>query len=247
MVWWPFCYRLQQLGYGPVATGVVATSTLLGSALLTILLGFTAHRVRLRPALLAASLLMAGTGLGFAYLESFWPLMVVAFIGTLNPSGGDVSLFLPLEHTLIAQSAPDETRTAIYARYSFIGSVGAALGSLAAGTLDCTKGFLSPRLATGALFLFYGALGVASLVIYAGVADLRLTGPKLETGLGPSRRRVYKLAALFAVDAFGGGFIVNSLLALWLFQRFACPLRLQERSFLRPAFARHSPISPPCG
>src|SRR5690349_24552601 len=95
--------RLQQLGYGPVATGVVATGTLLGSALLTILLGFAAHRVRLRPALLAASLLMAGTGLGFAYLESFWPLMVVAFIGTLNPSGGDVSVFLPIEHTLIAQ------------------------------------------------------------------------------------------------------------------------------------------------
>src|SRR5690242_9549268 len=96
--------RLQQLGYGPVATGVVATSTLLGSALLTILLGFMAHRVRVRRALLAASLLMAGTGLGFASLESFWPLMLVAFIGTLNPSGGDVSVFLPLEHTLIAQS-----------------------------------------------------------------------------------------------------------------------------------------------
>jgi hypothetical protein len=63
----------------------------------------------------------------------------------------------------------------------------------------------------------------ASLVIYAGVADLRLTGPKLETGLGPSRRRVYTLAALFAVDAFGGGFIVISLLALWLSSDSAYP------------------------
>src|SRR6185437_15567641 len=139
--------RLEQLGFGPVGIGVIATSTLLGSALLTILLGFTAHRLRLRRALLAASLLMAGTGLGFAFLQSFWPLMLVAFLGTLNPSGGDVSVFLPLEHTLIANSAPDEARTAIYARYSFIGSIGVALGSLAAGALDWTEGVLSPRIA----------------------------------------------------------------------------------------------------
>jgi MFS family permease len=61
---------------------------------------------------------------------------------------------------------------------------------------------------------------VATLVIYTRVADIRLPGPQLQASLGPSRKRVYKLAALFAVDAFGGGFIANSLLALWLFQRF---------------------------
>ena len=144
--------RLEQLGYGPVGIGAIATSALLGSALLTILLGFMGHRLRLRRMLLGASLLMAGTGLAFAYLESFWLLMLAAFIGTLNPSGGDVSVFLPLEHTLVAQSAPDEARTAIYARYSFIGSIGAALGSLAAGALDWTRGILPPRIALDGVF-----------------------------------------------------------------------------------------------
>jgi MFS family permease len=94
--------HLGRLGYSPVAIGVIATSTLLGSAFLALGLGFAAHWLRLRRGLLAAALLMAATGLGFASLQAFWPLLVVAFVGTLNPSGGDVSVFLPLEHTLIA-------------------------------------------------------------------------------------------------------------------------------------------------
>ena len=127
--------HLARLGYGAAGIGLIATSTLLGSALLTLALGFSAHRLHLRRGLLVAGVLMAGTGLGFAYLQAFWPLLVVAFVGTLNPSGGDVSVFLPLEHALIANLASDQTRTAVYARYSFIGSIGAAVGSLAVGAL----------------------------------------------------------------------------------------------------------------
>ncbi len=108
--------HLGQLGYGPLAIGAIATSTLLGSALLTLLLGIIAHRLRLRRGLMAAAVLMAATGLGFASLHAFWPLLLVAFAGTLNPSGGDVSVFLPLEHTLVAQLVPDQERTAVYAR-----------------------------------------------------------------------------------------------------------------------------------
>lgn len=90
---------LRQLGYNPVEVGGIATATLLGSALLTLALGFIAHRLRLRRALLGAAVLMVATGLGFASLQAFWPLLLVAFVGTLNPSGGDVSVFLPLEHS----------------------------------------------------------------------------------------------------------------------------------------------------
>jgi MFS family permease len=80
--------HLARLGFGPVGIGLIATSTLLGSALLTLALGFVAHRVRLRRGLLAAALLMTATGVGFAWLHAFWPLLLVAFVGTLNPSGG---------------------------------------------------------------------------------------------------------------------------------------------------------------
>lgn len=212
--------HLGRLGFGAVGTGLIATSTLLGSALLTLGLGFVAHRVNLRRGLLAAALLMSGTGLGFACLHAFWPLLLVAFVGTLNPSGGDVSVFLPLEHTLIAQVARDQARTAAYARYSFVGAIGAAIGSLAIGSLDWLERVLPAGTAVSALFLLYGAIGLATLPLYAGLPEVSAAGPAPASALGPSRRRVYGLAALFAVDAFGGGFVVNALLALWLFERF---------------------------
>ena len=212
--------HLARLGFGAVGTGLVATSTLLGSALLTLGLGLVAHRVRLRRGLLAAALLMAGTGLGFACLHALWPLLLVAFVGTLNPSGGDVSVFLPLEHTLVAQLAADQARTAAYARYSLVGAIGAALGSLAIGSLDWLERVLPTGTAASALFLLYGAIGLATLPLYAGLPEVTAASSEPRAGLGPSRRRVYGLAALFAVDAFGGGFVVNAMLALWLFERF---------------------------
>jgi MFS family permease len=135
---------LGQLGYSPIGIGVIATTTLLGSALLVLVLGFAAHRVRLRRGLLGAALLMSATGLGFASVQGFWPLLLVAFVGTLNPSGGDVSIFLPLEHTFVAQLVPDHDRTSVYARYSFIGSVGGALGALAVGGLIGLTRFCLP-------------------------------------------------------------------------------------------------------
>ncbi|WP_264715154.1 MFS transporter [Limobrevibacterium gyesilva] len=212
--------HLARLGYGAVEIGLIATSTLLGSALLTLAFGLVSHRLRLRRCLLAAALLMAGTGVGFASLEAFWPLLLIAFVGTLNPSGGDVSVFLPIEHSLIARFVPADARTAAYARYGFIGSIGVALGSLATGALDWLERILPAGTAVDALFLLYGALGLATLFVYAGLEEVRAEGPQPTAGLGPSRRRVYSLAALFSLDAFGGGFIVNSLLALWLFERF---------------------------
>lgn len=128
--------HLGRLGYGALDVGLLATVTLLGSALLTLTLGYAGHRIRLRQGLLGAAVLMTATGLCFAGFGTFWPLLLVAFVGTVNPSSGDVSVFLPLEHTLIAQLALDRERTAIFARYSLVGSVGTALGALAAGGLE---------------------------------------------------------------------------------------------------------------
>jgi len=212
--------HLGRLGYGPAEVGLIATSTLLGSALLTLAFGAIAHRLRLRQGLLAAALLMAGTGLGFGVLQEFWPLLLVAFVGTINPSGGDVSVFLPLEHTVIAQSVPDQERTDAFARYSFVASIGAALGALAIGALDWIEAALTGIDVGGTLFLVYGGIGLTTLLLYAGLPEMRSAEASAPAALGPSRRRVYGLATLFSVDALGGGFIVNSLLALWLFERF---------------------------
>ncbi|MEO3472543.1 MFS transporter [Roseomonas sp. CAU 1739] len=213
--------HLSSLGFAPIAVGAISTAALLGSSLLALGLGAVGHRVRRRPALLAASILMVGSGFGFAVIDDFWPLLLIAFVGTLSPTGGDVGVFLPLEHTVLTQSVPAEQRTAAFARYSFVGSVIGAVGALAAGAVDWLAPVATPRMVTDTLFLLYGALGVASFMLYRGLsARAEAPGHALPAPLGPSRRRVYGLAALFALDSFGGGFVVNSLLALWLSERF---------------------------
>ena len=104
------------LGYDALQVGVLATATLLGSALLTLAVGFSGARLAARTLLLSACLLVSLTGLGFAAVDDFWPLLAVAFIGTLNPSAGDVSMFLPLEQALLAHSVAPPERTALFAR-----------------------------------------------------------------------------------------------------------------------------------
>ena len=212
---------LAERGFDAFAVGAVSTATLLGSALLTLTLGLMAHWVPRRGALLAASLLMAGTGLGFATVQELWPLLVIAFVGTLNPSGSDVSVFLPLEHTVLAHSVPGAERTSVFARYSFIGSVVGAFGTLASGVVDWLGPAFGRATVVDGLFALYATLGLASFLLYRRLSPLiEASNDEPPSALGPSRRRAYGLAALFAVDSFGGGLVLNSLLALWLYHRF---------------------------
>jgi MFS family permease len=218
---------LTVLGIDEVGVGILTTATLAGSAALTLLVGFIAHRFGHRLLLLAATLMMIGTGVGFALETRFWPLVLIGFVGTLNPSSGDVSLFLPLEQAMLAESVSDRSRTSIFAAYSLVGSLVAALGALAAALPELAIGLLPVDIvkAIQAMFAFYALLGFASYMLYRRLPERReqsRTAPLQP--LGPSRRIVLMLAALFSLDAFGGGFIVQSLLALWLFKRFGLTL-----------------------
>jgi MFS family permease len=213
---------LLSLGCTPLEVGILASATLLGSGVLALAAGLYAHRFHYRSLLLASTALMAATGLGFAFVGDFWPLLVIAFVGTLNPSSGDVSVFLPLEHSLLARFVQDRDRTAVFARYSLVGSLAAAVGSLAAALPAWTSATLdwSAHDALQAMFVLYAMTAVAIAAVYAGLPR----APTGEARMAPapltrSRRRVFMLAALFSVDAFAGGLIVQSLLALWLFQR----------------------------
>lgn len=216
------------LGFDAFEIGVLTTATLLGSAALTLLVGLKAHGRSLRLLLIATGFLMAATGMGFAFVRDFAPLLVVAFIGTLNPSSGDVSVFLPLEHSVLSRSIADADRTDLFARYSLVGSLLGAFGTLLAALPDWlarTSGI--ERLdAFRSVFLLYGAVGLAAAAIYRGLPkESRRTengglSPKSAAGLGPSRPIVLRLAALFSVDSFAGGLVTQSLLVLWLFARF---------------------------
>ena len=218
---------LLALGHGQLEVGLLSTATLLGSAIATLAVGRWGHRFALRRLLLAAAVLMAATGLGFATLTSLWPLLLVAFLGPLNPSGGDVSVFLPLEHTVLAGSAATAVRTSVFARYSFFGSIFAALGALAAAVPDwlATRAGWQMIDALRAMFVAYAVIGAAVWALY-----LRIPEPPAgeaqppRSALGPSRGIVFRLAGLFSVDSFAGGLVINALLALWLFERFEMSL-----------------------
>jgi MFS family permease len=217
---------LLALGYGTIEVGVLSTVTMLGSAAATLAVGRWGHRFELRRMLMAAAALMTVTGVGFAAFSSLWPLLIVALAGTMNPGGGDVSVFYPLEHTALAAATPAQTRTSAFARYSFIGSMFGAVGALGAaapewlaqshgvGMLDALK----------LMFVVYGAIGIAVGAIYARFPAAPADVEKPPAPLGPSKATVWKLAGLFSVDSFAGGFIINSLLALWLFERFQMSL-----------------------
>jgi MFS family permease len=214
------------LGYGELQVGLLSTATLVGSAIATLAVGRWGHRYSLRRLLLAAAVLMIATGLGFASLTSLWPLIVVAFMGPLNPSGGDVSVFLPLEHTVLAASATAEARTSLFARYSFIGSVFGACGALAAAVPDWLAGRAGWQIADAlrAMFMVYALIGLVVWVLYSRIPQPAVQEAKTRSSLGPSRATVFKLAGLFSVDSFAGGLVINALLALWLFERFGMSL-----------------------
>src|SRR5262249_2124887 len=126
---------LPRLGLAPFAVGAIVTGTLLGSAALTLALGLVGSRLPRRPILLATSALMVATGVGFASFTSFWPLLAVAVVGTLNPSAGDVTPFLPTEQAVLADAVDAPRRTATFAWYNVAGAAGGALGALAAAPL----------------------------------------------------------------------------------------------------------------
>lgn len=212
---------LLALGFGTLEVGLLSTVTMFGSALATLAVGRWGHRFELRHLLIAAAVLMAMTGVAFAAFTSLWPLLLVAFVGTINPSSGDVSVFYPLEHTALAAAAPAESRTGAFARYSFVGSLFGALGALGAGAPEWLASHGVAMLeALKLMFLVYGAIGLVVWALYARIPATASDVERPSMPLGPSRATVWKLAGLFSVDSFAGGFVINALLALWLFERF---------------------------
>lgn len=213
---------LLALGFGVFEVGILASTTLLGSAAATLAVGAWGHRFNHRKLLLGAAALMAATGFAFAAGSAFWPLLVIAFVGTLNPSSGDVSLFLPLEHARLAEAAQGEARTALFARYSLLGALFAALGALAAALPEYLRLVGMTNLdALRAMFALYGLLGCAVWLLYRRLPKINVTDKSSPPQpLGQSRAIVWRLAVLFSLDSFAGGLVVNALLALWLFNRF---------------------------
>jgi MFS family permease len=206
--------HLTALGYDTFAVGAISTLALTGAALTSLGVGMAAHLASIRTLLLGASLAMAATGLAFGFAQGFWVVAAVGFVGTLNVAGGDSSPFVPLEHATLAADADGHARTMAFARYGFVGIFAGAFGALSIGLID----YLA--ISTETMFFVYAAIGLAIFALYRGVPDRKPEKGAARVPLQQSRRHVLVLAALFAIDSFASGLIVQAILALWLLVRF---------------------------
>jgi MFS family permease len=214
---------LVERGFDALAIGTIVTGTLIGTALMTLWVGWIANRHSRRLLLLAAAGLMIATGVGFAATTEFWPLLLIAVVGTMNPTSGDASIFVPLEQTVLTETIEPRRRTALFARYSVIGSGATALGVLTAAFPDFATAWTgcSRSAAMQLMFGLYAVLGLGAFLLYRPLSPaIEITDKAPQAPLGPSKKLVYGMAALFGMDSFGTGFLVQSLLALWLYQAF---------------------------
>jgi MFS family permease len=223
-------------GFTPVAIGALITVSLIGDMVGTYVIGLAADTWGRRRALALLSMLMATTGIIFGLVTSYPVLLVAAFFGTLGTSASETAPFLPIDQTMIAQVTAPEQRTSLFARYNLVASFSAAVGALAAGLPGLLTRTGLP-LASGERLMF-GVYAVLALIV-AGLS-LRLSSDveaplhrpiqvqsrrsRLVPPLQRSRGIVWRLTALFSVDALAGGLVVQSLMALYFLQRFGVPL-----------------------
>jgi MFS family permease len=219
---------LAALGLSVEAIGGIFTAALAGGAVMTLVLTRVADRLGRRQILIAGAALMAAAGIVFALTDQVLVLAVAAILGTISPSGKEVGPFLSVEQAILPQTTTDEQRTDVFAAYNLVNYLATALGALAVGLpamlgLSALQGYQlllwGYAAAALVLLLLFGRLSPAA---EAGMADQPRSARG--TGVRQSRGTVVKLAALFAVDSFAGGFVVQGLLALWFHLRFGIDL-----------------------
>ena len=208
-------------GYSSFQVGALVTATLLGSAVLTLTIGLRGYRLEPIRILMWLTGLMVLTGIGFTTMTWFWGLFIVGAVGTMNPSSGDVSPFLPLEQSLLPMTTSVNDRTKVFARYAMVASLLGAFGALAAGLPHAlAKSFdIREQTVDRCAFFLYALGGCFSYLVYRRLRLPAVT-EQAKSPLATSRRHVVRLSILFSIDAFGGGFVVQSMLVLWLGHRF---------------------------
>jgi MFS family permease len=230
---------LRQLGLGEINIGLLLTLTLLGDTVISLWITTNADRIGRQRMLIAGAALMILAAVLFATAQNFYLLLLAAMIGVISPSGNEVGPFLSIEQASLTQLVPDRKRTKTFAWYNLVGSFATALGALAGGGLSQVMQGIgyTPLMSYRMVVLGYGAIGLLLIAIFASLSPAieapavgpqrspasNLTGnpaPRRFLGLYRSQKIVFRLAALFSLDAFAGGFVIQSLMALWFNQKF---------------------------
>jgi len=222
---------LSEVGLSTKQIGALLTLTLLGDTAISLWMTTSADRTGRRKMLIAGAVLMILAGVAFALTRNFALLLLAGIVGVISPSGNEVGPFLSIEQAALSQTVSDEKRTCVFAWYNLVGSFATALGALAGGGLAQwlpSFGFTS---LTGyrAIVIAYGAMGLLLAILFLSLSpsveveapvDPEKAVPKRLLGLHQSQSVIFKLSALFALDSFAGGFVMQSLLAYWFHLKF---------------------------
>jgi MFS family permease len=217
---------LASLGFGAGKIGLLLTLTLAGDTLVSLWITTQADRIGRRTMLVAGALLMTAAGIPFALSGDFTVLLVAATLGVISPSGNEVGPFLAIEQASLSQILADQARTGVFAWYNLAGSFATATGALAGGwTAQVLQhGGMAPVDSYRVLVYAYSGAGVLLALLFTRVSRA-VEAPPAPAGAGrfglhKSRATVIKLSALFSLDAFAGGFVIQSIVAYWFQQRF---------------------------
>ncbi len=223
---------LTQAGLSETESGLLLTLTLVGDTFISLWLTTNADRLGRKRMLIVGAVLMVFAGVLFALTRNFILLLIAATIGVISPSGYEVGPFLSIEQASLSQIVPNERRTQVFAWYNLIGSFATALGSLCGGVLAQgmqNMGF-SPMASYRVIVIGYGAIGIFLAGMFSRVSpaiEVPAPGPadlssnlKKRFGLHRSQKVVLKLSALFSLDAFAGGFVLQSMVAYWFHVRY---------------------------
>jgi MFS family permease len=225
--------HLAATGMSESRIGLLLTLTLLGDAAISLWITTRADRVGRQRMLLLGAVLMILAGVVFAVTKSFWLLTLAATLGVISPSGNEVGPFLAVEQAALAQEIPAERRTSVFAWYNLVGSIATALGSLCGGVLadGLQAGGVSALGSYRVLAAGYAVLGIALAALFSRLSTVseapaaernkaRSPDQGFHLGLATSRNKVFKLAGLFTLDSFAGGFVVQAFVAYWFQRRF---------------------------
>jgi MFS family permease len=228
---------LTEVGLGYRAIGLLLTMTLLGDTAISLWMTTRADRLGRKTMLMAGAILMAAGGLVFAFTDSFFWLLLAATVGVISPSANEVGPFLAIEQAALAQTVDGSRRTQIFARYHLVGYLATASGALACGLVD--RALLEQSVPVvqryRLILLGYAAAGVVLAVLFTFVSrEVEAGGAKSNPRISPARGArlglhrsfgvVLKLSGLFALDAFAGGFVPQSIVAGWFALHFRTDL-----------------------
>jgi MFS family permease len=232
-----FCYGflsvilalyLADVGLTESQIGLLFTLTLIGDAGISLWLTTSADRLGRKRTLLVGALLMGGAGIVFLLTQNIVVLMAAAIIGVISPSGNEIGPFLSVEQAGLSQIISDQKRTQVFAWYNLVGSFATATGALSGGWL--AQLLQAQGMTAGAAYrvvlMGYAAGGLILTLLFlwltpeVEVPTQQADSTRRILGLHKSRNVVFKLSALFALDAFAGGLIVQSMIAYWFHVKF---------------------------